>query len=51
MRMETNTTENGEIPIWVAKVINSPNVGIFYYVTGYKYDGEWVNNKKHGKGT
>ena len=26
-------------------------LGIFYYVNGNKYDGEWKNDKKEGKGT
>ena len=26
------------------------NIGICHYLNGGKYEGEWKNNKKHGKG-
>jgi len=42
--------ENGEMIRWMAKVITNKILGIFYYNSGEKYDGEWKNGKTHGIG-
>lgn len=25
-------------------------IGVYYYISGEKFDGQWLNDKKHGHG-
>ena len=34
----------------MGKVVEFIIIGVYYYDIGNKYEGEWANNNRHGKG-
>lgn len=49
--MAISTRASGKIASLMGKVIRSENaVGIYYFANGDKYEGDFKDNLKHGRG-
>lgn len=49
-RMVNIMMVNGRVMKWTEKVYIINNIGVFVYNNGAKYDGDWENGKRSGKG-